>query len=267
MDKALLALNALLGAGTVLAPVFVALFVGLGRWWGLPVLVAVMIVGMLFFSAPLPLRANTGARGTEPGCVAIPARFWAFAAFALLYGVCETMNGNWAPLYMMRESHADTGQAALALTAFWGTVTVGRILFAAIGKWLSDRIVCRALPLLLAGSFVAIALLRPSGSLPGIGLFALAGLGCSALLPLAISFGQAELSTMSEAVAGGLIAFYQIGYGIAAFGVGPLQARAGLGLGTIFGGTTIVALLLAGFAWLVARRPAALDLTPPRARS
>ena len=39
VDKAVLVLNALLGVGTALAPVFVAIFVGLGIWWGLPVLV------------------------------------------------------------------------------------------------------------------------------------------------------------------------------------------------------------------------------------
>src|SRR6478672_11744939 len=37
-DRAVLTLNALLGLGTALAPVFVAVFVGLGFWWGLPVL-------------------------------------------------------------------------------------------------------------------------------------------------------------------------------------------------------------------------------------
>ena len=40
VDVAVLALNALLGLGTALAPVFVALFVGLGIWWGLPLTVA-----------------------------------------------------------------------------------------------------------------------------------------------------------------------------------------------------------------------------------
>ena len=34
LDRAILALNALLGLGTVLAPLFVALFDGLGFWWG-----------------------------------------------------------------------------------------------------------------------------------------------------------------------------------------------------------------------------------------
>ena len=40
VDKAVLVLNALLGLGTVLAPVLVAVFVGLGFWWGLPIVSA-----------------------------------------------------------------------------------------------------------------------------------------------------------------------------------------------------------------------------------
>jgi hypothetical protein len=35
----------------------------------------------------------------------------------------------------------------------------------------------------------------------GIAIFALAGLGCSALLPLTISFGEKDLAAMSAAVA------------------------------------------------------------------
>ena len=69
----------------------------------------------------------------------------------------------------------------------------------------------------------------------GILTFALAGLGCSALLPLTISFGQKELKTITTSVAGGLIASYQIGYGIAAFGVGPLLTWGGLNLNIIYG--------------------------------
>ena len=41
-DRAVLYLNALLGLGTALAPVLVAVFLGLGLWWGLPVVVAVL---------------------------------------------------------------------------------------------------------------------------------------------------------------------------------------------------------------------------------
>ena len=58
--------------------------------------------------------------------------------------------------------------------------------------------------------------------------------GCSALLPLTISFGQRELAVVGAALSGLLIASYQVGYGIAAFGVGPLQDLAGVGLSSIF---------------------------------
>jgi Na+/melibiose symporter-like transporter len=268
VDRAVLALNALLGTGTALAPVFVAVFVGLGVWWGLPILVGALILGLLLFSASLPLTAaqadETGVRseGTK-----FPSRFWIFAAFALLYGVCETMNGNWASLYMTKELGASTTQASLALTVFWGSVTAGRVLFAAIEKWLPERTVCQILPLVVAAALVSIALLRPSHSQLGIPAFALAGLGCSALLPLVISFGEAELKAIGASVAGGLIAFYQIGYGIAAFGVGPLENRLGLGLNEIYGGTTVVALALAAFALLVAHPPAKLAAEAAHPRS
>ncbi|MQM29013.1 MAG: MFS transporter, partial [Candidatus Accumulibacter phosphatis] len=62
--------------------------------------------------------------------------------------------------------------------------------------------------------------------------------------------------------AGGLIAFYQIGYGIAAFGVGPLQSRAGLDLNVIFGATTVVALSMAVLAVFVVRGPQATPTGP-----
>jgi len=100
--------------------------------------------------------------------------------------------------------------------------------------------------------------LAPAGQVwLGVLSFGLAGLGCSALLPLTISFGQKELTAIAPAVAGGLIAFYQLGYGLAAFGVGPLQSLAGAGWPALYGGTALVALALAALAWTVAREPAA----------
>lgn len=258
VDRAVLGLNALLGLGTALAPLFVAMFVGLGIWWGLPLLVAVALVGLLLFSRRLTFCAGAPAIGggnDAPMSSGLPARFWLFAAFALLYGVCETINANWASLYMSRELGASATMASLALTAFWGSVTGGRMLFAAIERFLPPRRSCQLLPWVVAGALIGAALLPRSDPLLGIATFALAGLGCSALLPLAISFGQQQLPGMASSVAGGLIAFYQMGYGIAAFGVGPLQGRLGLDLNVIYGATTAVALGLAALAVLVVRSP------------
>jgi predicted MFS family arabinose efflux permease len=185
--------------------------------------------------------------------MAFPARFWIFASFAFLYGICETMNGNWASIYMTKKLGASATLASVALMMFWGAVTVSCILFTAIEKWLPERRSCEILPFVMAVAFLSIALLPASGAHLGIFAFALAGLGCSALLPLTISFAEEELTSIAASVAGGLIAFYQIGYGVAAFGVGPLQSEAGLGLSTIYGGTAILALVMAGLAFIIVR--------------
>lgn len=254
VDKAVLMLNALLGLGTALAPAFVAVFIGFGIWWGLPVLVAVLTIALLLFSAFLPLQ-QTGQTGAQNKSKAgLPVRFWIFAAFALAYGVCETMNGNWASIYMANDLGAKASLASLALTIFWSTVTGGRLLFAAIGKWFPENRTVKVLPLVVAGAFVITALLPKTNPVLGLVAFALAGLGCSALLPLTISFGQQQLTTMSASVAGGLIAFYQVGYGIAAFGVGPLQNWAGLNFKIIYGGTALVALGLSALSFFIVPR-------------
>jgi fucose permease len=252
VDRSVLVLNALLGLGTALAPVFVALFVGLGFWWGLPILSAVLLVALLAFSARLPLRAGARADGAAPRAGrGVPARFWVFAAFAVLYGICETMNGNWSQLDLTTRVGASATQASFALAVFWGMVTVGRVLFAAIGRWLPERVTYHILPFVLVVTFVLVAVLPRGDAGAGIAIFALAGLGCSALLPLTISFGEKDLAVMSTAVAGGIIAFYQFGYGIAAFGVGPLQ-KAGLSLSAIFGFTAIVAGVMGLLSFVVA---------------
>ena len=125
-------------------------------------------------------------------------------------------------------------------------VTVGRLLFAAIGRWMPPRTVFRVLPLVLIGTFGLTAALNDSSPARGVVVFGLAGLGCSALLPLVISLGQGALPQVSAAVAGGVIAFYQVGYGVAAFGVGPLVDH-GVPLSDLYGWTAVAA---AGMALL-----------------
>jgi len=254
VETSVLVLNALLGLGTVLAPVFVAIFVGLGFWWGLPVLSAVLLALLIFRSLPLPLRAESGATPARERR-GIPARFWVFAGFAVLYGVCETVNGNWSQLDMTRELGASTTVAAIALTTFWAMVTVGRIGFAAAQRWVPSQTTYHVLPFLLAATFVLIALLGDGDTGLGILAFGLAGLGCSALLPLTIGFGQEELVSMSAATVGGVIACYQLGYGLAAFGVGPLLDH-GVGLPTIYGLASIVAVAMGLLSFTVVKRTA-----------
>jgi predicted secreted protein len=202
------------------------------------------------------VTSSDPARGGR-GATRIPSRFWIFGAFAVLYGICETMNGNWAQVDMTQNLAASATLASLALTAFWGMVTVGRVLFALIERRFPTRRTYHLLPFVLAAALVMIARLPKVSPCLGIMAFALAGLGCSALLPLTISFAQEQLVVMTASAAGGVIALYQLGYGIAAFGAGPLQ-DAGVGLPTLYGLTAVAAVVMGGLSFvLTGRQPAA----------
>jgi MFS family permease len=250
-DRAVLTLNTLLGLGTALAPAFVAVFIGLGFWWGLPVLVAALCGGLLIFSLPLTISTGSAADAPQARSRGLPPLFPAFAAAAFLYGICETMNGNWASILMSNTLSNTPATASLALTVFWATVTGGRLLFASIDRWIPARTVFRFLPVVITLSFFLTPLIPAKAALSGLAAFALAGLGCSAMLPLLISFGQKQMPSIAASVAGGMIAFYQLGYGLAAFGVGPLENRAALPLNHIFAATAVPAIGLAILAaWL-----------------
>jgi len=257
-----LVLNTLLGLGTALAPVFVAVFLGLGVWWGLPALAAAALAVLLLTCVRLPLRADpTGTAARSRTSDGIPPRFWVLAAFALLYGLCETMNGNWAQLDMDTRLGATATEASIALATFWAAVTAGRLAFSAAVRWVPATVVHHVLPVVLVATFLVVASL--SGDTPwlGVAAFGLAGLGCSALLPLTISLGQDRLPDVSAAVAGGVIAAYQVGYGIAAFGVGPLVDH-GVSLGTVYGWAAVAAAAMALLSYPVTRARTSLVSAP-----
>ena len=137
------------------------------------------------------------------------------------------------------------------------------MLFAAIQRWFPSRLAYHLLPFVLTIAFVVIATLPNNAPVLGVLAFALAGLGCSALLPLTISFGQEKLVAMSGAVAGGVIAFYQLGYGVAAFGIGPLR-EAGVALPEIFAASAVVAAALGVLSFVVAHGRASPASLHPR---
>jgi predicted MFS family arabinose efflux permease len=156
---------------------------------------------------------------------------------------------------MTTELGASTTVASLTLTTFWGMVTLGRVLFAAIQRRFPPHRTYRLLPLVLAGAFVLIASLPDGSTAAGVLAFGIAGLGCSALLPLTISFAGEELVSISAAAAGWVIAAYQVGYGIAAFGAGPLQ-DAGVTLPAIFAMAAIAAALMGLLSVVITRAQA-----------
>ncbi len=156
------------------------------------------------------------------------------------------MCGNWATLYLSTQRGAPAATASSALTAFWLMVTLGRVALAASGRWLPPKWTYVALPFVLAMVFQLVA--QANGGLVGTLAFGAAGLACSGVLPLSISLGGAEFPARAATLSGELIAFYQVGYGVAAFGVGPLRQLYGVDYSTAFALGGLVSLLLGGFA-------------------
>lgn len=254
IDRAVLMLNALLSVGTALAPVLVAAVLALGAWWLLPV--AVVLVFVLIFAVAFmqSLQAESAARaGASVAWTNLPRRFWLYAAAVFVYGILETLNGNWTIVYLTGERGVSARGAAFALAAFWAMVTLGRIAIAMLSRRVPARWTYAALPVLLLVIFQLTS--HVQGQAQGIVALGLAGLACSAFLPLSISFGGKEYPQLSAMIAGELIAFYQLGYGVAAFGIGPLHDPLGLTFATIFAFGSLVALPLVLIAYFIVRRP------------
>ena len=146
--------------------------------------------------------------------------------------------------------------ASYALTAFWLMVTLGRVALAASGRRLPAKWTYVALPLALAVTFQLVA--HADGALKGTLAFGAAGLGVLRLPAAQHQPGRSRVSGPSGDFSGELIAFYQIGYGVAAFGVGPLRELGGVDYSTAFSLGSLVSLALGGFALGVARRSTAV---------
>ncbi|PZO02731.1 MAG: MFS transporter [Hyphomicrobiales bacterium] len=254
-DVTVLTLNALIGLGTALAPLLITLFTKIAVWWALPALMTLSLGALLV--AARQARWNVATEAV-PAQRRLPRRFWIYAAAVLLYGIVESLAGNWASLYLTSQRGVSVDHASFALTAFWMMLTLGRIGFALLARWLPVALVFVGLPVLLAVAFQIATQAQAATS--GMTAFALVGLACSAILPLALSFAGKEFSDQAAVTLGALIAFYQIGYGLAAFGGGPLLDSAGLSHASLFSIGSVAALALAGVAGLLIRqRPARLQ--------
>jgi fucose permease len=251
-DRAGLIVNALLGGSAAIAPLLFILFVSAGKWWGLPLLCALGMIGLIVATLRSELEDRSGAREAHARN-ALPSRVWLFAAFALAYGIAEQIDGSWAPLYMTHELGAAASFGSIALTFFWAVATAARVFFAVATAKAKPTIVFRTLPFVLAASFALLALL-PSYTPPllGVAAFALAGLGISALLPLVLSLSERSMPDVAATATSVVFASYLVGYGIAAFGVGPLQER-GIALSAIDVSGLCVTLVVAGLAACIAR--------------
>jgi fucose permease len=254
--SALTGLHTLLGTGTALAPLLVTILVKKLAWWFLP-LSAFILLGVIFMASLLfDLKGEKVQLSSDPfqsgeSQSAFSFGFWLFVLVVFLYGYCETVFANWAIIYLSKDILLSATQAGIALAAFWGAVTAGRLLVSLLTVWIAPSWVYRVLPVMVAAAFLGISRIENQHS--GIVLFGFAGLACSAFFPLSFSFAQKRFESIAETVSGALMASYMLGYGLASYGIGQVLEITDLTLGTLYRNSTLLAIVMVVLAIALTR--------------
>jgi fucose permease len=254
-QSALTAMHAIVGLGTVLPPVALPRLYALGVWWAFPIALAVAIAALAVVAATLPLdRLAAPALAPGPTTRATSSSLWLFCAVAALYGLLEALFGDWGGVFLHEERMLEAAAAGLAVSFFWGALTLGRVTVAVAAQRLSPRAIHIALPLGIAAAlFVARGVSGPVG---GTLALALGGLGCSSFLPLTIGAASAANPSRSETAAGLAFAAYLVGNGIGGSGVGVVRDLVAVPIGVMYlvGAALAVGLTLLAAQSLPARR-------------
>lgn len=243
---ALTALHSCLGLGTAIGPMAFIYFLEHGVWWHDAALIGILYFLMLLivlFNFPNPHFIAKEKNGGKLPLASFA--LWGFIGIALLYGICETTFGNWGTIFLHTGKNLSLTSADFALSLFWGTLTLGRILTVFLSFAMPTRYIYCSLPLIMLLSlFVLFPAVTESLLLTS---FALAGLGCSAMLPLTIGFAQERFAHIAPLISGVMIGIYMLGFGLASQGIGLIYKYFHLAYSTLFaslGGPIIVLFVL-----------------------
>lgn len=252
---AVVALHTLLGLGLMVGPLLADGFGRAGWWIGFPLSLLGLSALLALAAATVRLPSEAGGEMEERRIDANPplisGAFWMFAAIAVLYAFAEGTFSNWAVIYLREAKDLSAVVAALALSVFWGAMVVGRLLVAVLVVRIAPLTIWLALPALMIAAF----LLLPGASTPvlGLGLFALAGLACSAFFPLTITLASQRFPEHVAWVSSMLIAALMVGVGLGSFVIGPL--REWLSLEQIYQFSAAYPIAVIGLAlWLAGSR-------------
>jgi fucose permease len=265
-DTAIVALHTFLGLGLAIGPVIASPFIMAGHWIGFPLSLAgfalLLIAGALLGRFP-PAEAQSA--GSSPTCDPMPlpqsmmdhraghpvrvTTFWLFCAVAVLYAFAEGTFSNWAVLYLLDVKQLPETVAAGALSVFWGAMVAGRLLTSLLVLRLAPVRIWLLLPLLMITAFLSL----PYANTPllGIGLFALAGLACSAFFPLSIGIVSERFPAHGPWVSSMMIAALMAGVGLGSWMVGLL--RDAFAMETLYRLSVMYPLLALGLAVLALR--------------
>lgn len=233
-DTAVVALHTALGLGLAAGPLFAGWVIAHGAWAAFPVslLVASLVLALVVIWLQWPSMNQPAAMIQTVPVIANAERpvtsvsFWAFFLIAILYAFAEGTFYNWAVIYLQETKGLPMAIAALALSVFWAAMVAGRLAVSVAVLRVPAERIWLALPVVMICAF----LLMPYANTPalGIGLFALAGLACSAFFPLTIGLISRRFEMHVAWVSSMMIAALMVGVGVGSFLIGLLRSQLAL---------------------------------------
>ncbi len=241
------------GVGTTLGPLIVTASLALSGSWRLAYLVLLVFEVLLLggfvttrrrwdSSLTGPHRPPAMVRWTPPAPrTAILATLALFFAYAGL----ELATGQWAFTFLVSGHGVPTTAAGLAVAAYWGALTVGRLAASALGpRWSATRLLDLCLGVTAVGCVVT---LTYPGVLVTAGGLALTGAGLGPIFPTLVSLTPRRVgSERTSAVMG-----YELS--AAALGGAVISALVGVALQR-FGSASLGILLVIGVVMVIAVR-------------
>jgi predicted MFS family arabinose efflux permease len=238
-DTTVMLLHMSAGAGLSLGPLYFAAFAERGLWVvSVLALAGATAAALLAALASLPNLKTAGAEALG-GHPSKSAMFWAIGLATVLYALAEGTFSNWTVVYVQEQKGMSPETAALALTAFWGCLTVGRLLSSLLLIVIRPIALWFALPPLMAAGAAGLTLVNSPAT--AIAAFGFCGAACSAFFPLTVSVLASRFPGHIAWIASMLTALLMVGVGIGSYVIGSL--RAGISLPDLY-------LLSAGYPML-----------------
>ena len=205
------ALHFFFGVGAFLSPIVIAQVVLLsggirGAYWVLALLMLPPLIWLLRLSSPAPLvmRQDSAAGVSRPRLVFV------IGLFFFLYVGAEVSFGGWIYTYAVALGLATPTTAAYLTSAFWGALTLGRLLAIPVALRLTPRAILFSD---LVGSLIGVGaiLLWPGSEVALWGGSFLVGFSMASVFPTMLSFAARRMTTT-----GAVTAWFLVGSSIGA---------------------------------------------------
>jgi MFS transporter, FHS family, Na+ dependent glucose transporter 1 len=192
------ALHFFFGVGAFLSPIIVVQLMLINSsikaaYWALALLMLPVAFWVLRLPSPAPQAAST-----EPAEVRANPRLVAFiAVFFFLYLGAELGFGNWIFTYLITLNLGDKAVAGYLNSAFWGALTLGRLLAIPLAARFQPRVILLSNLLGAVLSIVVILLWQQSFAAVCAGTIGF-GLSMASIFPTTFSFAERRLTITGQ---------------------------------------------------------------------